>query len=176
MSVTADISATAVTSSSAITRGSVALALSPCFAGRFVSTISSFMPSARPWAFPPSRYTTPSATYFTLKTVRRFGSSTRPISVDVSVGAEDSVVDGEGDDTGTAGSLLDLSGSAGTSAGAGAGVNVEVGAVPVALTPAFALLEIWTGAEESCFAATSGAGEGWAGAAAFTCGISAGGS
>ena len=49
MSVTAEVSATAVTSSSATTFGSAALALSPCFAGRFVSSTSSFMPSVRPW-------------------------------------------------------------------------------------------------------------------------------
>src|SRR5579863_40702 len=149
MSVTADISATAVTSSSATTRGSLALALSPCFAGKFVSTISNFMPSASPWAFPPSRYTTPSATYFTLKTVRRFGSSTRPITVDVSVGTEDAVVDGEGDSTGAAGSFLEVVGSA----GAGAVVDValavegEVDATMVVLTPEFGP-SIWIGVGE----------------------------
>src|SRR5690349_17918969 len=38
------------------------------------------MPSLRPCARPPSRYATPSATYFTLKTVRRLGSSERAIN------------------------------------------------------------------------------------------------
>src|SRR5271166_4616800 len=81
MSVTVELSATAVTSSSATTRGSLAPALSPWRAGRLLSSTSSFMPSANPCARPPSRYATPSATYFTLKTVRKPGSSLRAITV-----------------------------------------------------------------------------------------------
>src|SRR5579872_1226642 len=157
MSVTADISATAVTSSSATTRGSPAFALSPCFAGKFVSTISNFMPSERPCAFPPSRYTTPSATYFTLNTVCRFGSSMRPITVDVSVRAGNAVAaaDGADDNTGAAGSLLGLAGAVAASEATEFDVDVEAGVGVLALTPEFALPAIWT-VKAPGFGATSG--------------------
>src|SRR4051812_39766518 len=73
ISVTAEVSAVAFTSSSATTRGSAGSATSPGRGANSASLISSFMPSFNPSLRPPSRYATPSATYFTLNTVRKFG-------------------------------------------------------------------------------------------------------
>src|SRR5580704_11396669 len=144
MSVTAEVSATAVTSSSATTPGSLALALTPCFAGKFVSSTSSFMPSVKPCARPPSRYATASATYFTLKTVRRLGSSLRAIRVDVSAAAASGAARGA-EEAEAAGADSALPGLASTLAISGATV--------VAAT---------TGAAVSG-GGTAGAGEPWAG-------------
>src|SRR5579885_1536065 len=69
------------------------------------------MPSANPWARPPSRYATPSATYLTLNTVRRLGSSVRAIKVETLA-----VVAGASDFGGSAEEASVLAGASGEAA------------------------------------------------------------
>src|SRR5215469_7471241 len=90
MSVTAEASATVITSSSATMLSSfpsAADATDPVG----VSRTTSFIPSVSPALRPPSRYATPSATYLILKVVRKSGCVARRASAE---GSSGSVSDG----------------------------------------------------------------------------------